>query len=989
MRKGVEEMDRKYFRCVLCIVGISLFLVLVLVYPVLAWKPKTHIYLAETAISDVLDNGKVTITNLKTGVEREYPVDPALVDIIRSNISQFRIGCIGPDAYPDIFTGQMAVHPDFTDWSDYLWSMYSIENSPVVKAFILGYLAHSAGDMYGHSLINEYAGGTWDIGENAVKHILVETYIDQQFPDVYKYNGGKLDTKRDLQLNPDVKTFMYDKMIKAEPGTTLNAVLYNSSKGRKYSIGYTFSELKMKLRSDIQEYYDKKRQYDQEYDNAAWYEKPVIAAKKAYYVLINGPLITYKEKWVEDIDIGLNALSETSHRVALALYNSDFSEAKSAFIEYVELHLSSMFGAPDLLGESFYWTQRVLQALRIDSLLELLDLLKLDEAIFDYFLEVQFGLTIQKLKQMSTNPESYFDSYNLNNVRNEPGLGKSKGTAKWFEVPAAYNSVVMIKLLLLDASTINQMIRDTGERNIYLSERNVLLGRYFKTLDGDNQWAINSRKMVLARSPELYYQFFKRQTGAKDIAELTDPALYPFDKALCQGSWDKPVGDCELLYLGNNQVMQWSLNTGEYSIFEFKKKSTVSTPSKVLVKPDEKLATSPGTAMKIAPGTLKPSPKVAEKMEIYQYLNYHFELVYQGRLKGIGVGHQLLYLGQDEIMDWVPATGEYTIYKYLPEWQPEEGLTSRKVPGFRVVNTPPDNQLICNILRKEIKKIQEGIGKDQIKRGTFDKSHGIIILSPKSQSLLEKGGSSVPVFVLLRDFITDNLESSEIGLIRAAGNYEAVGELIIHPDKFKIGNETYKIGYNLTAVNLNPGVNKLTVTIRLKNGNVLKSLPVTCTVEEQGPFLKTSMTGILPELKNTNLVYLESNHMLAWKPGNQDSAYQVLYYERGLTGGKPFSQRLSTGTLKGVTKNDNIYYIGDDKVLVRKNEDNNPFLAFEYRRNRQTNSVGPQLNFAEVRYNIKHGLLVYFDKNRILNIGRQQDSSLWYVLSEVEYRYGN
>src|SRR5262249_27260565 len=92
--------------------------------PALAWKPKTHVYLAEIAYKDAVDDGFFTIyeTDYQTGTVKrnsdgspvvigKYPVNPAVLAALRSNPAHFRAGVLGPDAYPDIATGQQIIHP--------------------------------------------------------------------------------------------------------------------------------------------------------------------------------------------------------------------------------------------------------------------------------------------------------------------------------------------------------------------------------------------------------------------------------------------------------------------------------------------------------------------------------------------------------------------------------------------------------------------------------------------------------------------------------------------------------------------------------------------------------------------------------------------------------------------------------------------------------------------------------------------------------------
>jgi len=77
-----------------------------------AWKPTTHVYLGEQALDDALDDGRVTIPRVNyesgqiIGEVGTYQVDPTILAVLRSHTPQYRAGILGPDAYPDISTGQ-------------------------------------------------------------------------------------------------------------------------------------------------------------------------------------------------------------------------------------------------------------------------------------------------------------------------------------------------------------------------------------------------------------------------------------------------------------------------------------------------------------------------------------------------------------------------------------------------------------------------------------------------------------------------------------------------------------------------------------------------------------------------------------------------------------------------------------------------------------------------------------------------------------------
>ena len=85
------------------------------------------------------------------------------------------------------FTHQWIRHIYESGWNYYLNSDSSPQNRQKVLAFTYGYITHTAGDTWGHTLVNEYAKGVFpavaDVKSNdakaaiAMRHIVVEGYV--------------------------------------------------------------------------------------------------------------------------------------------------------------------------------------------------------------------------------------------------------------------------------------------------------------------------------------------------------------------------------------------------------------------------------------------------------------------------------------------------------------------------------------------------------------------------------------------------------------------------------------------------------------------------------------------------------------------------------------------------------------------------------------------------------------------------------------------
>lgn len=161
-----------------------------------AFKPYTHIDTGDSAYDDVVDDGKVTIAG------RHYPVRTEVVEALRNQRSSYNSGVIGPDGFPDLVMGQSIIHPENTGlWLRHILSRawqaqsdpaYSDVDKQKILAFAYGYLTHASGDLWMHTMINEFSEGTFpgvrDLIDDpskaaiALRHLVAEGYVGDATP---------------------------------------------------------------------------------------------------------------------------------------------------------------------------------------------------------------------------------------------------------------------------------------------------------------------------------------------------------------------------------------------------------------------------------------------------------------------------------------------------------------------------------------------------------------------------------------------------------------------------------------------------------------------------------------------------------------------------------------------------------------------------------------------------------------------------------------
>ncbi|WP_162660168.1 hypothetical protein [Tuwongella immobilis] len=490
----------------------------------LAWKPKTHVYLAEEAMKDALDDGRITLyavdpaTNrLKRGANGNlvpignYRVDPRILEALAKYPDQFRAGVLGPDAFPDILTGQQIIHPagqitrgetgvDLNKngpgpdaWLRHLWAVAYTErgqdSTPATRAFVSGFLAHAAGDMFGHTCVNYYTGDAFHFQprpENAARHIIIEGYFDKRVPaPTYKTSIGD-----------GVDGFIYRQMILGRPNTRVEALLRGENVSR--TLAARFSNLRNRLQDDVE--------------------------RGRFF----NPVTQYKKSWIKDIDRGLEKLPGFSHELALALMFNPTGKADTAkakkIVESYQQTLMSMAGLPDATGPTLAFFKAAVKALGLEALETFIK--QIEKEALDYLVKSATGLTVSEFEKLllaeSTDFDRWMDQPPLPNgtrttrsefEANELKLMAPGGWIDYRHVPPAYNTVLMIKLSFLGRDELNRLMADLGApASARLTEENVMLG-FLETLDGSNQWWINDKKMAIARHPAGFARVFLKQNG--------------------------------------------------------------------------------------------------------------------------------------------------------------------------------------------------------------------------------------------------------------------------------------------------------------------------------------------------------------------------------------------------------------------------------------------------------------------------------------------
>ena len=229
--------------------------------PAHAWKPYTHNFSAAQIRQELVATGGVTING------KQYRVQNAIAQAIIRHPADFNAGAVGPDGFPDLAYGQSVIHPAETgQWLRYLLqqarnaqfsSNYSAVEKERILAFTYGFFMHAAGDVWGHTLINDFSQGVfptiaemkeeWHKAAIAVRHIVSEGIVNDATPGYDGGGGRKCIDAACSDISDDStpsyaynvpKRFIYETLIRQDAPTPILASRGNTQNARGPLIGH-------------------------------------------------------------------------------------------------------------------------------------------------------------------------------------------------------------------------------------------------------------------------------------------------------------------------------------------------------------------------------------------------------------------------------------------------------------------------------------------------------------------------------------------------------------------------------------------------------------------------------------------------------------------------------------------------------------------------------------------------------------------------------
>ena len=460
------------------------------------WHVKTHVYAANLALADAVNDGKVTIPPFG-----DFALGPDLVEALRRHPDDYRSGVVGPDVFPDIYVGQSFAHADHwcddnTSIADH-WLRHVFDAVRRSKlggvgldevrprggsslgdldlrrlAFVYGFLTHGAQDMFGHTFINHYVGAKWGslFPLNAeslkvdAKHVALEAYVAKHMP--------KFDAANDSTIDVDDR-FQAEHLIKpAYIKDHVDAIHYQRFLGMYGWLGTSIDEAFERMKRDTSDY-----------------NCYLVYPKDCFW-------LNYMIGWRLDIDRGLRHLVDANHELGESILAGHVNQGIDALMEWKSIWVPKMFGLHavgelaaqmEALGD---WWHDVNPLQPLDSIISQRIWEEVDKA-----LARNLGPDYQYFKLITSSPayavDGLFPAESLARAKADMHMDVSSpdSTVRWLEFEALYNTVMASKLVLLDATGLNELARRAGMPALYppTLNTNIMLG-VMRSMDGDHQW---------------------------------------------------------------------------------------------------------------------------------------------------------------------------------------------------------------------------------------------------------------------------------------------------------------------------------------------------------------------------------------------------------------------------------------------------------------------------------------------------------------------
>lgn len=518
-------MKKRNFLKILIIVFILTTLITSSVY---AWKVKTHVYAANLIIEDVKD-GYVELPPYG-----RFKVNFKYQTLLSLYPDYYRAGALGPDLQPDIIIGQTIFHPGVVKdqytagvFIDKLWraannledyeppkhvqdlrnlmsttvfvptippedksdpanKYMSMNNKDQALAYMLGFMAHAAGDYFGHSYINFLSEGTWPNMTDGLtqaekdiikRHSLIENFIDSKIPDKYK--------QKEWNKIASPQRFLFDNTLVAG-----NVNIDNMKNDNRYAsiVGNTNGNVipaYLDLFFGIRDACARRiRKIDENKDGD-------LIDQAAYYLSLQPVQKAYCKAWIEDIDMGLGEWIRANQNAAqrMLIEPNGMDAYEDEIKKWASKHVLSMLGVPDaavtILNGIGTVTDFIAEIVpdRLEAWYK-----EVKEDILNFMIRTAFGIDIKEWKSLLNPPESLwqgslFKSGTLEKLKAEMGNFNACTSTTDQDFIPFQNTLTFMKLILMGEEGIKELEKVAGANSTFYDFAGSSLTHFIQNMD--------------------------------------------------------------------------------------------------------------------------------------------------------------------------------------------------------------------------------------------------------------------------------------------------------------------------------------------------------------------------------------------------------------------------------------------------------------------------------------------------------------------------
>jgi hypothetical protein len=469
----------------------SVVLLLLLPLPCWCWSINTHMHSANIILKDIEDDGAIqlqevirhddgTVTVQPLGDPIPIPADFAAA--ILAAPDAFRAGSCGPDGYPDIYVGQSVIHPYVPGqpWRATDWARQVLKKAPQYDdgdfeqqealAYAAGWLVHYAGDAFGHTWVNSYAGGEWDWGDlNIVKkHVTVESFVNAHIPH-----------------EPEGIDNVYLEMVSGFPAHTL--ILDDDVQEALAPAGYLQS---------IVDYYRAFRKAEKKCEDRQeeWWN-PVgwgIDAVEDWLEHYRKESDRALSEWVETSTVVLRHMAEKHPERVPGELGEWAIEYPARLCPFIPKQIIDVIG---WIGHEITWVMSPVS--------------KLQDSIAQWVYENTIKDTVDAITNAENLMNEFYGPAIIAQVEEEMGVTDDHPSLNLETFKPLYDTVMLGKLTLLDADGLKRFSEVTGIADISRGKDDRILWDCINSLDKSNQLSLYPPFRLL-ETEELKENVFRR-----------------------------------------------------------------------------------------------------------------------------------------------------------------------------------------------------------------------------------------------------------------------------------------------------------------------------------------------------------------------------------------------------------------------------------------------------------------------------------------------